>query len=150
MCIINFCGSMACSWCGWFLPGDWRKEPGSCCNVKNEEIVEELMEVASSEDIKNMLFWEVDHCMASSRGWYGDRTLVIVDNLVPQLLWKVEVVHVIEKVCEIGASHYPHLMRLGINLFNDFKSNRRAGAGLNLFSFIWKLKHFHFQMTRDS
>lgn len=127
---VDFCGSMTRSRCRRLLSGHWRQKPGSGCNVKNKEVVEELMEVASTENIENIRLCKVDHCMAGSRGWDRYWSLFIVKDLVPHLSCEVKEVHIIEKVCEIGTSHNPHLLARRVSLLNYFKSYSWAGPWL--------------------
>jgi hypothetical protein len=79
------------------------------------------MEVASSENIEDIRLRKVDHSVACSWGWNRYWSLLIVEGLVPHLICKVEIVHVIEKICEVGTSHYPHLLTFRVSLLYYFK-----------------------------
>ena len=140
-------GGVAGSRCRGLLPRHWGQKPGAGCDIKNEQVIEELVEVASSEDVENVGIQKVDHGMAGSWGRDCDWSLFIVKDLVPDLICKVEEVHVIEKICEVGTSHYPHLLACRVSLLNYFKRNSWAGTWLKFLSFIREHQYFHFEMT---
>ena len=128
--LVYFGGGVTRSGGRWLLPRDWGQKPGASGDVKNEEIIEELMEIASSENIEHIGLGKVDHGMAGSRSWDCYWTLFIVEDLVPHLICKVEEVHVIEKICEVWASHNPHLLGLRVSFLYYFKRNSWAGPWL--------------------
>lgn len=92
-----------------------RQDPRLCRYVEDEHIVKELMKVAAAKHVKTAfrpLLGEVNERMTGAWRGYGHGSLFIIGHLVPAHLLKIEIVHVIVELGQVGAPKDPHLVFL--------------------------------------
>lgn len=112
MRIIDSGCCMTCPRCRRLLTWNSGEKPASRTDVESKHVIKELMKVSSSKNVESTrgsLVCEINHWMARTRCWYGNRALYIILNLMPSLFFKVKIEHVIEKVGDIGTTHDPKL-----------------------------------------
>ncbi len=102
MAVINHCRCVTCPRLWWLLAFDGRKKPYAGGYIEDEDVIEELAWVPTSEDVeaakRSSAFGEVKERVSSPWSWESYRSIEVILHKMPFVLGKVEVVHVIEEV----------------------------------------------------
>ena len=99
--LVNYSGCVSGARFWRLLSGYRGQEPDARSDIKDEDIVEELARVATAEHVEapfGSALREVEEGVACPGRGYRHGALIVVLHQVPRLLFKVEVVHVIEEV----------------------------------------------------